>query len=99
MAIFWMIFGAGAFSFTVGNLSSVLANFDSQSSRLTLKMAQLNEFCKDAKISSKLREELRASVEYTTQKGMFSWIEKQKIFSELPPQIKYEVPRVLPKHC
>eukprot|EP01022_Parablepharisma_sp_SALTPOND_P031209 TRINITY_DN7893_c3_g1_i1.p3 TRINITY_DN7893_c3_g1~~TRINITY_DN7893_c3_g1_i1.p3 ORF type:complete len:518 (+),score=53.26 TRINITY_DN7893_c3_g1_i1:1381-2934(+) len=91
LAVLWMVFGAGAFSFTIGNLSSVLANFDSQASKLTLKMAQLNEFCKDAKIGKKLREELKASIEYTTQKGMFSWIDKQKIFAELPPQIKSEV--------
>ncbi len=86
-----MIFGAGIFSYTVGNLASVLANFDAQSSDLTLKLVKLNEFCKDAKISKDLRDELRMNIEYTTRKGMFSWIDKQKIFSELPPQIKSEV--------
>ena len=91
LAILWMVIGASAFSFTVGNMSSVLANFDSQGAKLTLKMAQLSEFCKDAKIPKALREEMRESVEYTTQKGMFSWMDKQKIFAELPPQIKSEV--------
>lgn len=86
-----MVIGAGAFSFTIGNLSSMLASFDSQAAKLTLKIAQLNDFCKDAKISQKLREELRENIEYTTKQGMFSWVDKQKIFSELPPQVKSEV--------
>jgi hypothetical protein len=95
-AILWMVFGAGVFSFTIGNLASVLANFDSQAAKVTLKMAQLNEFCKDAKIPKKLQEELRDTIEYTTQKGTFSWVEKQKIFAELPSQLKSDVSFTFP---
>ena len=93
LAILWMVLGAGAFSFAIGNLSSLLANFDSDESKLALKIEQLVEFCKEAKINDKLRSDLKESIEYVSRKGMFSWVDKQKIFSELPPQIKSEVAR------
>ena len=86
-----MIFGAAVFAFTVGNLSSVLANLDTRSSNLALKIAKLNEFCKDAKIDKELRHKLRKALEYTSRKNKFSWIDKQKIFIELPPHLKSEV--------
>ena len=88
-----MVLGAGAFSFTIGNLSSLLANFDSEGSKRALKIEQLNNFCKEAKINAELKNSLKESIEYVSQMGMFSWIDKQKIFAELPPQIRSEVAR------
>ncbi len=86
-----MVVGAGAFSFTIGSLSSVLANMDSQVSNLSRRLEQLNEFCKNAKISKSLRDELRRHIEFKVRKGMFSWIDKQKVFDELPAQVKSDV--------
>ena len=91
IVILWMIFGAAVFAFTVGNLSSVLANLDTRSSNLAVKLAKLSEFCKDAKLDRDLRDKLRKALEYTSKKNMFSWIDKQKIFIELPPHLKSEV--------
>ena len=85
-----MIIGAGVFSYTVGNLSSVLTNFDTHSSDLALKLEKLNVFCNDAKLSVQLRDELKKDLQYTARKELLSMSEKQKVFDQLPAQIKSE---------
>jgi len=90
-SIVWMVLGAGIYSFAIGNLSSVLANLDTRESMKLSKLATINEFCKEARLSGSLKEKLRASVEYTSQKNFFSWVDKQKVFSELPPNLKSDV--------
>ena len=91
VAICWMIFGAGVFSMSVGNLSSVLTSMDTGSNNLAFKLATLFEFCHDAKLSSNLRRKLKNAVEYAHKKNVFTWVDKQKIFDELPPHLKCEV--------
>ena len=86
-----MTFGAGVFSYTVGNLSTVMSNLDSQSSNLALKLENLNIFCRDTKLSKELRDELKRDIQYKTRKGLFSMMDKQTVFSELPQHIKSEV--------
>ena len=85
-----MIFGAGVFSYTVGNLSSILANFDSHDSQVALKLERLNVFCKQTKLSTGLRDELKRDILYTSRKGLLMMSEKQKVFDELPAQLKSE---------
>lgn len=41
-----MVFGVGFFSFTIGNLSSVLASMDTKSAILKQKLNTLNDFSK-----------------------------------------------------
>lgn len=42
----WMIFGVGFYSFTIGNLSSVIASMDTKNSLLKQKMTTLSDFSK-----------------------------------------------------
>ena len=93
LAILWMIMGTVSFSYAIGNLSSLLASFDSEGAKLSLKIEQMNSFCKSAKIDEQLRIDLKKSVEYASHKSLFSWTDKQKIFAELPPQMRAEVAR------
>eukprot|EP01022_Parablepharisma_sp_SALTPOND_P031961 TRINITY_DN821_c0_g1_i1.p6 TRINITY_DN821_c0_g1~~TRINITY_DN821_c0_g1_i1.p6 ORF type:complete len:323 (-),score=56.12 TRINITY_DN821_c0_g1_i1:4231-5199(-) len=86
-----MIFGAGVFSMSVGNLSSVLTSMDTGSNNLAFKLATLFEFCHDAKLGPGLRRKLKSAIEYSHKKNVFTWVDKQKIFDELPPHLKCEV--------
>lgn len=86
-----MIFGAGVFSMSVGNLSSVLTSLDSGANNLAYKLATVLEFCQDANLDPKLRNKIKSAIEYSHKKNVFTWIDKEKIFDELPPHLKCEV--------
>ena len=45
-----MIFGVGFYSFTIGNLSSIMAQIDMKASKLQAKINTLSEFSKKNKI-------------------------------------------------
>ena len=54
LAITWMIIGVGFYSFTIGNLSSIMAQLDIKASKLQAKMNTLSEFAKKSKLPLKL---------------------------------------------
>ena len=86
-----MFIGSFFFTFAIGNLSSVLSSMDTRESTKANKLATLNEFCKEAKLDKQLREKLKKSIEYSSSKNFFSWIDKQKVFSELPSNLKSQI--------
>lgn len=55
VTMFWMVFGVGFYSFTIGILSSVLAHMDTKSTNLQKKISIMNEFCNEMKISKDLK--------------------------------------------
>jgi hypothetical protein len=91
LAIIWMILGAGFYSFTISNLSSVLSNMDTRKTALDHKLSALAAFCKEMKIEKNLRNQLKRTVEYSSRKNFFSMSDKQQIFSELPTNITSQI--------
>jgi CRP-like cAMP-binding protein len=91
ISIFWMLFGVGFYSFTIGTLSSVLVNMDTRENILKGKLAILNQFSKETKLSSNLKEKIKKILIYNSQKNVFSWLDKQEIFNELPANLKFEI--------
>lgn len=55
------------------------------------KLAVIDEFSKEAKLSKDIKHRLRHALRYSTEKTGFSWNDKQSIFNELPKILKYEV--------
>lgn len=55
------------------------------------KLAVIDEFSKEAKLSKEIKHRLRHALTYSTEKTGFSWNDKQSIFNELPKILKYEV--------
>jgi hypothetical protein len=91
ISIFWMLFGVGFYSFTIGTLSSILVNMDTRENILKYKLSILNDFAKETKLSSQLKEKIKKILIYNSQKNIFSWMDKQEIFNELPANLKCEV--------
>ena len=54
-------------------------------------MAIIEEFAKDAKLSSSLKNDLRLAVQYSTERSALSWNDKQNILNELPKRLRYEL--------
>ena len=90
-SIFWMLFGVGFYSFTIGLVSSVLAFIDTKESTLQKKIAIMNEFCNEMKINKNMKDKMRKTLEYNSQKNAFMWAEKTNIFNELPINLRYEI--------
>lgn len=91
LSICWMLFGVGFYSFTIGTLSSVLADMDSRENKLKYKLSILNDFSKEANLSIPLKEKIKKILVYNSGKHSFSWNEKQNMFNELPITLKNEV--------
>jgi len=91
VAVVWMICGVYFFSFTIGSLSSILSSVDTKDTLLISKLAIIDEFVRDAHLSSKIRARLRASVKYNSEKEGYSLTDKQEMFYELPKSLRYDV--------
>lgn len=91
LSICWMVFSVYFLSFVIGSLSSMLATMDTKENALVSKLAIIDEFAKEAKLSKQLRSRLRYALRYSTEKAGFSWSDKQSIFNELPKHLRYEV--------
>ncbi|CAG9321514.1 unnamed protein product [Blepharisma stoltei] len=91
LAICWMIFGVCFFSVTIGSLSSMLSGIDTKESMLSTKLAIIDEFAKESKLSKEFKIRLRHALKYSTEKSGFSWDDKQDILNELPKNLRYEV--------
>ena len=51
----------------------------------------MDGFCKEAKIKKSLREKLKSAISYNSEKSFYSWVDKQQVFSELPPNLKCDI--------
>lgn len=83
LAIFWMILGGFFFTFTIGNLSSMLSNLNTRESQISDKINVINQFAKQTTVDKFLRDRLKNAVVYITKKN-FLWSDKREIFDELP---------------
>ena len=90
LSISLMLFGVCFFSFTIGSLASIFNRMDSKEGMLNEKMAIIDEFAKEAKLSNDLKVQLRHAVQYSTEKTGFTWSDKLNIFNELPKELRYE---------
>ena len=62
LSILWMTTGVVFFSFVIGSLSSMIANFDSKESALNQKLSFIDEFAKASNIEKDLVLRLRAAI-------------------------------------
>jgi len=90
-SMIWMFFGLYFFSFTIGSLSSMLANMDTKENALINKLAVIDEFSKEANLDKKLKHRLRLALRYSTEKKGISWADKKSIFNELPKHLRYQM--------
>lgn len=89
--IFWMMFGVGFYSFTIGTLSAFLSAIDTRESMMNEKLAAAQEFAKETGISELCKKSIINVIKYNTTKVGAIFSEKQSLFDELPKKLKYEV--------
>jgi hypothetical protein len=91
IAVCWMIFGVGFYSFTISSLSSFLSSVNTKESMLNERLAATNEFAKETGISESCKKKISAVVRYSTLKSGRILTSKDSLFSELPKDLRYEV--------
>lgn len=91
MSIAWMLLGVGFYSFTIGTLSSALAEMNGKEAKLKYKLSILNDFGQAVGLNRELKEKLKKVLIANSSNNAFTWAEKQKLFSGLPITIKVEV--------
>lgn len=85
-----MVFGVGFFSFTIGNLSSVLASMDTKSAILKQKLNTLSDFAKKVNMAQPLEFRIRKFLE-DNNNDLVSLEDQDRLLLELPPSLKSEV--------
>ncbi|KAL4471127.1 hypothetical protein ABPG72_006508 [Tetrahymena utriculariae] len=91
MTICLMIFGVGFYSSTIGILSSVIQYMDSQQILFSRKSDIMNEYCNEMKIPNSVKKQLKEALQYTLDRNSFFWANQNKIFDQLPMNLKYEI--------
>lgn len=91
LAIIWMIFGVGFFSYTVGSLSSLISQIDSRESILTQRLYMITEFAAETGINTELKTSLKNAIKYNSYKTGMSWADKMHLFEELPKNLRFKV--------
>lgn len=90
-----MIFGAGFYSFTLGSLSTLLANLDTRRAHLTHKLMLMDEFCKENKFSKSLKHRVKKALEYISIKTIFSSDDKNQILNEIPTDLRFQIAEMM----
>lgn len=89
--IIWVLFGVGFYSFTIGTLSTILVNMNTKKNLLSRNLTIINDFCKETKLSEEIAKEIKRVIIFKSNNNIFSWIEKQEIFNNLPANLKCNV--------
>lgn len=90
MAIIWMLFGIGFYSFTIGNLSQIIASMDIRSELLGQKLNTLQEFTKRTTMPQSLYIKIRKHLE-SNSKFTSTVDHQEKLLHELPSSLRSEV--------
>lgn len=89
--LLWVFLGVFFYSFSIGTLSTILVNMNTKANILSQKLSIINQFCQDTNLSSDICKEMKRVVIYKSNSNLFSWIEKQEIFMNLPANLKCDV--------
>lgn len=87
----WVFLGVLFYSFTIGTLSTILVNMNTKDNILAQKLNIINLYCREAKLSDEINKEMKRVIIHKSNNNLFSWIEKQEIFNNLPANLKCNV--------
>ena len=89
-SILWMIFGIAFYSFTIGNLQSIISTIDAKSSELAAKLNTLTGFAKRTKLPDYIVLKIKKFLENNNVDSN-SLMESRSLLNELPSSLRAEV--------
>lgn len=90
-SIVLMCFGVGFYSYTVSNLSNIMATLDIRSSNLKNKLTALIEFSKATKLPEDLKSRIKKHIMHNHYDNIYSWFNQDQLIKELPGSLRREV--------
>jgi CRP-like cAMP-binding protein len=90
-SIFWMIFALYFLSFSISSLSSMLSQIDIKKNLVRQKMAFIDDYSKEVKISKRLKKELQKMLIHSIDRFNYSYEDRIKLVNEFPNDLKYEI--------
>lgn len=63
LALIWMIFGVGFYSFTIGNLAGIISAIDVRAAHLQAKLQSMSEFVRRNNLPSDIEVRIRRFIE------------------------------------
>jgi hypothetical protein len=88
VSIFWMVFGVGFYSFTIGNLSSFITTIDAKGAQLRAKIQTIEEFARKHDLPKDLEIRMKS---LTTNQNEVTKHDQKKLLQELPSSLRAEV--------
>jgi CRP-like cAMP-binding protein len=90
LALIWMVIGVNLYSFTIGNVSSIIAAMDAKASVLTSKIQTLNDYSTKYNLPQNTYNKIRKFFENQakTKGNDGDW---EMLFSDLPPSLRTDV--------
>ena len=95
VAMIWMLYGVFFISVMVSSFTSLLNSADTKSSLLAGKLAAMDEFAEETKLSKELRFRVRHALRYSAIHTGFSNQVKRGILTELPRTLRFEVAQAM----
>ena len=90
-ALFLMGVGVGFYSYTISNLSTIMATLDTRTSNLKRKMAALNEFSNATKLPEAIKKKIKIHITHNHEENVYSWFDKDALLKELPASLRREI--------
>ena len=90
LALVWMIFGVNFYSFTIGNVSSIIASLDSKAAIINAKLSTLSEYSLKYNLPSTTQHKIKTFFE-NQAKTLGADGDWDSLFSELPPSLRNDV--------
>ena len=86
-----MLLGVAFYSIIIGFISSILTDTETIDTLYAKKVADLEAICSKMDIDEASMLKLKSSLEYSTHKTTYQWLDPQlTLFHELPMRLKYE---------
>ena len=90
-ALLLMGVGVGFYSYTISNLSTIMATLDTRTSNLKRKLKSLDEFSKATKLPPLLKKKIKNHINHNHQENVYSWFDKDALLKELPASLRREI--------
>ena len=90
VAILWMVFGVGFYSFNLGNMTNLIASIDTANEELQLKFGILKEFRKRTQIPSRLFQKIKRHLE-NNSRAANNFSLQDKLLNDLPQSLRAQV--------
>lgn len=88
--LLWMIFGVAFYSFTIGNLQSIISTIDVKASELTSKLNTLTGFAKRTKLPDNIVLKIKRFLENNNANNI-ALSDSRQMLNELPSTLRAEV--------